>query len=117
MFFAAASTSLSNWSDSRTVLRIKPEGIDFTNGLRNVSLAWNEIQEVRINRTRFGKLVQILGANAHFQFRTLSVIERGGKIRAQMGFAASDFILEQILKFSDLQEMDPSDQGRYYVRP
>jgi hypothetical protein len=117
MLFAAGSTSLSNWMDRKTVLKIKSEGVDFTNGLRNISLGWHEIQEVRVNPTRFGKQVQISGADAHFQFRMLSIIERRGKIRSQMGFAAGEFILEQILKSSGLREIDQSDQGHYYARP
>lgn len=117
MLFVAASTSLSNWMERKTVLILKPAGVDFTNGLRNISLAWDEIQEIRVIPSRFGKQVQISGADAHFQFRTLSVVERKGEIRAQMGFAAADFILEQILKSSGLKEIDHTDQGRYYARP
>jgi len=117
MLFAAGSTSLSNWMDRKTELKIKPDGVDFTNGLRNISLSWDEIQEVRVTPSRFGKQVQIMGTGAHFHFRLLSIVERKGTIRSQMGFSKGDFILRQILKLSGLQEIDQADHGRYYARP
>ena len=117
MAFAAGSTSLSNWMDRKTVLTLKPEGIDFTNGLRKVALVWGEIQEMRIIPDQLGKRVQILGKYSHFQFRTLGVLKKKGEIHSKMGFAAGDFIIEKILQSSGLKETDGSGQGHYYARP
>ena len=117
MVFAAGSTSLSNWMDRKTVLTLKPEGIDFTNGLRKVALGWDKIQEMKITTDQLGKRVQILGKYAHFQFRTLGVLKNKGEVRSKMGFAAGDFIIQKIIESSGLQEMDQAEKGQYYSRP
>jgi hypothetical protein len=117
MLFTAASISLSNWMDRNTVLTLKPDGIDFRNGLRNVSLQWDQLSEVRVFPSRFGKQVYIQGEFSHFNFRTLSVLERKGEVRNQMGFAQGEHIIQQILTASRLEQVDQSGKGNYYARP
>ncbi len=125
ILLVAASTSLSNWMERSTLLTIKPEGVGFKNGLRDVSLAWDDLQEMRIVSTRFGKQVFVAGyivetapsRNSNFTFRTLAVNERKGQIRTKMGFAAGDFIIEQILQHSGLQPAEKTEVSRDYARP
>jgi len=118
--FSALSISLSHWIDHITVLTLKPEGVDFRNGLRNVTLKWDAIQEIRVFPSRFGAKAHIIGLEAHFNFRTMSEVTYKGETRGYMGFAQGEFIIQQILKNSALQEIalvDQTDQTRYYARP
>jgi hypothetical protein len=117
MFLSATSTTLGNWMDRKTVLSLKPDGLDFQNGLRNVSLNWNEIQEVQIFPSRWGKQAHIVGTHTHFSFRTKSELTHKGEIRSKMGFEHGEFIIEQIIEKGGLQESDQTGKGRYYVRP
>lgn len=117
MVLAAAGSSLSNWMDRNTVLTLMADGIHFRNGLRDLSLQWDEIQEVQVLPSRFGKRVNIIGNQSHFNFRTSVEITQGSGRRTAMGFAQGDFILQQIIKNGDLQETDQNNHGRYYARP
>ena len=104
MVLAAASSSLSNWMDRNTVLTLKADGVHFRNGLRDISINWDKIKEVQVLPSRFGKRVQVFGNKSHFNFRTsVEITQRGGK-RTAMGFAQGDFILQQIIKNSSLEE-------------
>ena len=125
MMSLAVSTSLSHWIERNTLLTLKPEGIDFNNKLRNISLKWEQVQEIRVDTTRFGNQVFVAGVldhttashNTNFTFRTLSVYKHKGEVRNKMGFAAGDFIIKQILKSSGLEPIENSGQNRYYARP
>jgi len=117
MLVSAASTSLGNWMDRNTLLTLRPDGVDYRNGLRDVSLTWDEIQEVLIFPSRFGNLVHVIGSNAHFRFRTMSESTHKGNVRDRMGFAQGEFIIEQILKYSGMQEIDQTGKSRSYNRP
>ncbi len=117
LLLLAASTSLGNWMDRKTVLILRPTGLDFCNGLRDISLNWDEIQEVQVFPSRWGKQVHVVGTRSHFSFRTKSELTHKGKIRAKMGFEQGEYIIEQILKNSSLQETDQTGEGRYYARP
>jgi hypothetical protein len=117
MLLSAAGTSLGNWMDRKTLLILRPEGLDFRNGLRDVSFSCDEIQEAQVFPSRWGKQVHVVAANGHFSFRTKSELTHKGEIRAKMGFAQGEYILEQILKQSGLHETDHTEKGRYYARP
>lgn len=113
----AASISLSNWMDRQTVLRIDDRGIFFTNGLRRVSLAWNEIDQTSIFSGALGKKVQVVGGVEHFEFRYLSEVEVLGRTQGRLGFPDGVSILAAILRESGLQR-NPASQGDtvYYSR-
>ena len=117
MLISAASITLGNWVDRRTVLTLKPEGLEYRNGLRHVALLWDEVQAAQIFPSRWGDQVHILGKEAHFHFRTISEFVHNNKIRNRMGFAQGRFILEKIRKNCGLEEIDQAENGRYYARP
>jgi hypothetical protein len=117
MFLSSASITLGNWIDRKTVLSLKSDGLEFHNGLRHVSLNWNEIKEVQIFPSRWGKQAHIVGTHSHFSFRTKSELIHKGEIRSKMGFARGEFIIEQIIEKGGLQESDQTGKGRYYARP
>jgi hypothetical protein len=117
MVLAAVSSSLSSWMDRSTVLTLKSDGVNFRNGLRDTSIRWDDIKEVQVLPSRFGKRVNVFGNQSHFNFRTsVEVTQRSGK-RTAMGFAQGDFILQQIIKNSNLEETGQNNHGRYYARP
>ena len=62
LLLSASSISLGNWVDRKTVLSLSPAGVSFRNGLRNVSLKWDQIRELRVLPDRWGERVHIWGA-------------------------------------------------------
>lgn len=98
LVFSALSISLGNWMDRRTVLRISETGLSFENGLRNVHLAWPQINEVRIVPARWGEQIQVIGEQSHFSFNTLGELQFKGDNRTKVGFAGGQEILKRNLE-------------------
>jgi hypothetical protein len=122
---SAAMISLSNWVDRQTRLTLNAEGVAFRNGLRNVSLKWDQIEKVQVVTDRFGERVHVFGTtdssstliSTRFNFRTLSPIKMKGQTRGNMGFSDGEEILHQILKSAGLSEIQDNEDGHYYARP
>ncbi|OQX65535.1 MAG: hypothetical protein B5M51_00495 [Anaerolinea sp. 4484_236] len=113
LLFSGFSTSLGNWMDRKTVMRVDVDGVTFENGLRKVRLGWREIQKVNVLPVRWGKSVQVIGKDAHFAFRTLAEIQFQGEARGRLGFVQGQEALEQILKSSGLT-LQKEEKGAYY---
>jgi len=116
LFLSAAIISLGNWSDRKTVLRLDDRGIDFRNGLRRVQLNWSEVKEVRVTPSPWGKKVQVYGEQNHFSFRTLAEVTVRGELKGRFGFTRGEEILREIVLRSNLEIMDDTGVGYYYVR-
>jgi len=116
LFFAALSISLGNWMDRQTVLQLGDKGIAFTNGLRKVSLGWNEIQEIRVMPNQNGDSVHIVGGQSHFQFKTLGEVRYAGEVKARTGFMDGDKIFNIILHRTGMKRIEESAFTRY-IRP
>jgi hypothetical protein len=108
--------SFGNWMDRRTLIQISPEDIWFENGLRKVQIKWEEIRQVEVIPSRWGKKVRVMGADSHFEFRTLAEIEASDTIQAKMGFAEGERILEHILEKSGLHPVERPGSGYTYAR-
>jgi len=114
--FSALSISLGNWMDRRTVIRLDPSAITFGNGLRHAVMRWNEIKQVQVFPTNWGKKVRVLGSKAHFEFRTLAEVKVQDEVKGRMGFAEGESILQNIIRSADLIEKPGEDTqpGVYY---
>jgi len=113
---AALATSLSNWSDSHTLLRLEDTGVDFENGLRRVYLTWGEIQKVQIFASHMGDQVRVSGAQTFFIFRLLGEVSLRGQVRGRVGFGEGERILNYILQETNLKRVELPDNQYYYVR-
>lgn len=116
LFLAALVISLSNWVDRSTKIRMDENGIGFRNGLRNVSLAWSEIREVRVYPSQWGKKVYVIGEKEGFSFRTLAEVRLRGELKGRFGFAQGDEILRSIVLNSGLEVQDQPGGGYVYSR-
>ncbi len=116
LFLSAASISLGNWMDRNTRINLGPEGVAFSNGLRRVHLAWEQIREVRTLPARWGQTVQVLGTEAHFEFNTLGEVHFRGELRGKTGFAQGKTLLDQIIRAAGLTTMTQSEQFTTYSR-
>jgi hypothetical protein len=116
LFFAAASISFGNWMDRHTLIRTGEDGIEFLNGLRHVRFTWPEVQKVNVLPARWGRTVQVLGENAHFEFRTYGVVEYQGEVRGHIGFVAGQEILDTVLSQSGLSLAEKTEDTYYYAR-
>ncbi|HEY62432.1 MAG TPA: PH domain-containing protein [Anaerolineae bacterium] len=115
--FAATSISLGNWMDRHTILIINQQGIAYKNGIRKTNLEWEDIKEVRVLQSRWGKRVQILGPDSHFEFRTLGKVIYQGEPKGNMGFSQGEEILQTILDQSGMQKLSQSNQSTTYTHP
>lgn len=116
LLFSASSISLGNWVDRNTVLQLEADGIRFRNGLRHVRLQWPEIQKVAVLPARWGKSVQVIGEQSHFEFRTLGEVQFQGEVRGQTGFPDGQVILDTILREAGLVLVEESNNAYYYAR-
>ncbi|HJW90418.1 MAG TPA: hypothetical protein VJ436_07230 [Anaerolineales bacterium] len=121
LFLVALSISLGNWVNRKTILRLHPTSVEFQNGLRHVRLNWDEIQQVQVLPAHWGRRVQVIGENAHFDFLTLGEVKLHGEIKGRVGFVAGESILAHILDGSRLQKTCVPNQtlpssGYYYAR-
>ncbi len=114
---SAASISLGNWMDRHTVLMLHPDGVRFRNGLRNVSLSWDDIREVRVADTSLGRRVQVRGEKDGFVFRTLGEVWARDELKGRTGFLEGERILKEIVRAAGLQESRQQDDVQYYARP
>lgn len=118
LMLAALSISLSNWVDRQTVMRLDANWVEFRSSLRHVRLLWSEICQVRVSPSRWGNKVQVIGAHAHFSFRTLGEVWFQDELKGKMGFEKGDEILHAIIISSGLEKVFERDgEGSYYARP
>lgn len=116
LIFAGTSISLSNWMDRRSLIRLSQDEVFFKNGLRNVDMKYQDINEVRVLPTRWGSKVRVIGNDAYFEFRTLGEVKIGGELKGRMGFEEGDDILNTIVESSGLERIDKPGEGYYYAR-
>jgi len=114
LVFAALAISLGNWMDRKTELRLGADGVTYENGLRYVALKWNDINEIRVFPSKWGKKVHVLGATKHFNFRTLGEVKVQDEVKGRMGFAEGDKILSVILEQANLKQIAGLAPGCYY---
>ncbi|MGD8404540.1 MAG: hypothetical protein PVJ21_12830 [Anaerolineales bacterium] len=116
LLFSGVSISLGNWLDRNSVIRLEADGIRFENGLRKVWLSWPKVQRVAVLPSRWGKSVQVIGENSHFNFKTLGKVEFQGEIRGRTGFPDGQKILDVILREAGLELVEESNNAYYYAR-
>jgi hypothetical protein len=90
--------------------------VAFTNGLRNVEITWEEIQEVRAIPARWGKKVQVIGEKSYFGFQTLAEVTMMEEVKGRFGFVEGEDILRQIVLSSQLHIVERPGEGYYYAR-
>ena len=117
LLLSAVLISLGNWVDRKTILILEPDGVEFHNGLRNVTMRWDQVETVNVIADRWGQRVHISGTEGKFNFRMLSEVEIQGKVGGKMGFPKGETILKEIIHTSGLSLVDNKDQDRYYARP
>ena len=102
--------------DRRTVLVIGEDSLEFRNGLRRINISWQDISEVRVNPSQWGKKVQVYGQRTYFSFRTISEVKVQNEIKGRFGFEQGDDILRQIILHSGLEIVERQGEGYYYAR-
>ena len=114
--FTALGSSYGNWMDRKTVLRLSQEGLAYRNGLQNIQMPWQDIQEMHLLESRLGRKVHLIGSRRQFSFRMQSDLQAFGRSKEQTGFEKGEEIVEKILKFSALSLKNDAGAGKYYAR-
>jgi hypothetical protein len=97
---AALVISFGNWMERRTWMRLDPDRLLYTNGVRKISLPWEEIREIRLDEDRLSNKVYISGESIQFQFRLQSEPRFDREEHGLYGFREGDEILREIAERS-----------------
>lgn len=116
LLLAAMSISLGNWMDRQSMIKITSSGIIFKNGVRNTELNWDQIQQVKIFKHKWGDKVHVIGDQSHFSFRKFGEVKVGSEVKGSMGFKDGDEILRTVLDSSHLREIEHDEEYYYYAR-
>ena len=79
-------------------------------------MRWFEIQKVAVLPSRWGKSVQVIGENSHFNYKTLGEVQFQGEVRGRTGFADGQTILNTLLREAGLELIEESNDAYYYAR-
>lgn len=113
---AAVVLSLNNWIERNTLLRIDQQGVAYASPLRSLALGWEQIEKMRVVRSVLNKKIYVFGERSFFSFHTLAEGKVGGRVKARMGFAEGEQILQIILERAKLTLMEQQDGSAYYAR-
>lgn len=116
LVFVALGTSLGNWMDRQTILRLTSQGVEFTNGLRDVQLRWEEIRAVNLTPSRWGQSAHVVGETGHFQLRLSSEVNLLERVKEPIGFPDGQEILNEVIERSGLVRVERDQPGSYYAR-
>jgi len=116
LLLASLSISLGNWVDRKSVIHLGDQGVEFFNGLRHVTLTWEQVQEVEIAGSTWGNKVQVYGDLGHFNFRALGEMKAYGEVKGRMGFEQGDLIVEKIIMNAHLKEVARDGNRIVYAR-
>ncbi|NLG73929.1 MAG: PH domain-containing protein [Chloroflexi bacterium] len=106
----AVGNSLANWMDRRTRIRLDDQGVEFENGLRHTVLKWDEIQQVQVFPSSWGKKVRVIGPQKLFMFRTMGKVKVQGEEVGRLGFPQGDEILRLLIENANLKKETSSQQ-------
>lgn len=116
LFFSGLVISLGNWVDRSTRIEISDEIVHFRNGLRNVSMRWEEIENVWEGKGRVGKMVQVLAKDRHFSFTLPSELKFQDQAKSKVGFPDGELIRDTILNSAGLSTVKDHSNGKVYTR-
>jgi hypothetical protein len=116
LLLASLSISLGNWMDRKSVLHLTTQGVSFTNGVRHVTLAWDQVQQVEVAASTWGNKVKVYGDLGHFSFRALGEVKAYGEVKGRMGFEQGDIIVEMIIMNAHLKEVAREGNQAIYGR-
>ena len=116
LLLASLSISLGNWVDRKSVIHLGDQGVEFFNGLRHVTLTWEQVQQVEIAGSTWGNKVQVYGDLGHFNFRALGEMKAYGEVKGRMGFEQGDLIVEKIIMNAHLKEVARDGNRIVYAR-
>lgn len=114
--FSALSISLGNWMDRNTQIQISEEGISYKNGLRSVSFAWVEIDQVRVTPANWGRSVQVVARSAFFTYKTFGEMKFRDEVKSRTGFEEGDQILTEIIQQAGLANVEQKGPSTFYSR-
>lgn len=116
LVIAGLAVTLGNWMDRRTLLSLDSNCVRFTNGLRKVTLEWEDINKIFVYPSKWGKKVHVIGNTGHFFFRTLGEVKILEEVKGRMGFSEGDKILKFLLDQTSLVLLNSSEARYYYSR-
>jgi len=107
--------SIGNWMSRVAELRLREEGIGYSNGIQDIYFGWEEIARVEVYAGRFNDKISLVATEKRMSFDLSNDKVGNDKPAAQIGFQDGALILETILKKSGLiQKEKQASQGYYY---
>jgi hypothetical protein len=103
LFIIALAISFSHWLESRTWIVIEEDAIRYRSPLRTVSLAWGEIDELRVGAIQGGWRFMVSSTNSAFRFQSLVVFRSGSGREVRSGFKQGEQIADHIHQKAGLE--------------
>lgn len=114
--FSGIVISFGNWVDRMTMIEMDEETIHFVNGLRNVTMKWDEILYLWEGKGRIGYMVQVLAADRHFSFNLPSEMSFQGRGKSKVGFKEGETIRDEIMRRAKLDFEREHKDGKVFTR-
>lgn len=117
LLITAGLIRLTNWMDTKTLIRFVSDGIEYEDGLRRVVLRWENIDRVEIFPSSWGEKIFVVGKQRRFSFRTLGEVKVNGEVKGKIGFKDGEKLLSFIIQKCSLKPSEtPRNGGYYYSR-
>jgi len=116
LLLASLSISLGNWMDRKSVIHLSDQRVEFLNGVRHVTLTWEQVQQIEVAGSTWGNKVQVYGDLGHFTFRALGEVKAYGEVKGRMGFEQGDLIVEKMVMNAHLKEVARDGNRLVYAR-
>jgi hypothetical protein len=109
IFIVALAISFSHWLEKRTIIMIGEDDIRYRSPLRAVTLAWGQIDELRVGAIQGGWRFLVSGIDSAFRFQSLVVFRSGSGREVRSGFSQGKQIAGYIHQKAGLERVDHQD--------
>lgn len=114
LLITAGLIRLTNWMDTRTLIRLLVDGIEYEDGLRRVVLRWENIERLEVFPSSWGEKVYVVGKQRRFSFRTLGEVKLNGEVKGKIGFQDGEKLMSFIIQKCNLKPSETPHNGGYY---
>ena len=116
--FSALVLSVANWQNRKTGITLSLDGIRFIDGLQNIWMPWEEIDQIEVFSGRVNDKIRVKSADQYFAFDMYNEVVLNGKSRGEVGFEQGEKILETIFEYAQIDQSrkQRADGYDYYTR-
>lgn len=111
---SAIIISLGNWTNRKTVLRIREVGIDLDNGIKMITFKWQDIIRIEVFTGRFNDKISLITESGRMNFDIAVSDDNKSATSQRFGFQEGDEILKILLDRSKVSQQKVDAEGYVY---